>query len=179
MIFFQSWPELLRVLVTAVATYLICVAFVGVFGKRSNAKMNNFDWIVTVAMRSILGSAVLLKKVVIVEVALALFVLLFLQYAFTVLSVRFTWFHQLMNKSPALLYYDNQFIAAALKQERVTEQEVLMGMRAHGFSSRQQVKAVILEPNGDLNVLPAEARSEQDDSLPELVAAFQHDNKGY
>ena len=52
--------------------------------------MNNFDWIVTVAMRSILGSAVLLKKVVIVEVALALFVLLFLQYAFTVLSVRFT-----------------------------------------------------------------------------------------
>ena len=83
-----------------------------------------------------------------------------------------------MNKSPALLYYDNQFIAAALKQERVTEQEVLMGMRAHGFSSRQQVKAVILEPNGDLSVLPAETRSEQHHSLPELVAAFQHDNKG-
>ncbi|QPG04575.1 DUF421 domain-containing protein [Salinimonas marina] len=176
MIFFQSWPELWRVLITAVATYLICVAFVGVFGKRSNAKMNNFDWIVTVAMGSILGSAVLLKKVVIVEVALALFVLLLLQYTFTLLSVRFTWFHKLMNKSPALLYYDKHFISSALKKERVTEQEVLMGMRAHGFTHKDQVKAVILEPNGDLSVLPSSVPGKQDQSMPELVAAFQDKN---
>ena len=154
MLFYQSGSELVRVGVTAVLMYIICVLFVSVFGKRSSAKMNNFDWMVTVAMGSILGSAVLLKKVVILEVALGLFILLMMQYLFTLMSVRVPMFRKLMKKSPTLLYYEGEFLLDNLNKERVTQEEVRTGIRSRGYPAQTSISAVILEPNGELSVIP-------------------------
>lgn len=153
MIFFESWYELLRVAVTSVSVYLLCVLLVNCFGKRSSAKMNNFDWIVTVAMGSLLGSAALLKKVVVLEVAVGLFVLLFLQYLFTFLSVRFSFFNSLVKKTPTLLFYDGAYLQDALTKERITKEEVQIGIRLKGYPCESLVAAVIFEPNGELSVL--------------------------
>lgn len=169
MLFFESWFELFRVAVTAVIAYVLCIALVSLFGKRSAAKMNIFDWMVTVAMGSILGSAVLLKDVVILEVALALFMLLLLQYLFTLWSVKSTTFKHFMNKSPTLLFYDGKFIRRNLVKERVTDDEVRTCIRAHGFTSEEAVLAVVLEPSGEVSVLPAHTSPYHPPSLEDRV----------
>ncbi|AXR06184.1 DUF421 domain-containing protein [Salinimonas sediminis] len=171
MIFFQNWHELFRVLVTALATYTICVTFISLFGKRSTAKMNNFDWIVTVAMGSILGSSVLLKKVVVIEVALGLLTLLILQYGFTKLSVHSSLFRRTMKKSPTLLYYAGDFLSVNMQKERITKEEILSNMRIQGFASQQQVMAVIVEPSGELSVIPFVDGEHSDGSKPADLAA--------
>lgn len=155
MIFFQSWNELSRVAITAVLTYVLCVALISFFGKRASAKMNNFDWIVTVAMGSILGSSVLLKKVVLAEVLLGLFILLGLQFLFNKLSAYFEISRRTMKKSPALLYFNGEYIDKALQHERVTRDEVRTSIRSRGLIDEEDVSAVILEPNGELSVIPS------------------------
>ncbi|WP_232364413.1 DUF421 domain-containing protein [Salinimonas lutimaris] len=169
MILFQSWWELFRVGITAIVAYFLCVCLISIFGKRSSAKMNNFDWIVTVAMGSILGSAVLLKKVVILEVALGLFVLLFMQFLFTKLAVKSKIFKRVMKKSPTLLYFDKEFLSNNMVNERVTREEIEVGVRSKGFVDIHQVMAVVIEPNGELSVLgKPNNNSEENQSLERI-----------
>lgn len=155
MIFFESWNEIYRVVITAVLTYLLCIGLISFFGKRSSAKMNNFDWIVTVAMGSILGSSVLLKKVVVLEVLSGLLILLTLQFLFNKMSVNFAVFRNSMKRSPTLLFFSGEYIEKALQRERVTKDEVRTGIRCIGLIDEKDVSAVILEPNGELSVIPA------------------------
>ncbi|QJR80593.1 DUF421 domain-containing protein [Alteromonas pelagimontana] len=116
--------------------------------------MNNFDWIVTVAVGSILGSSVLLKKVVILEVTTGLLVLLSLQYIFTLLSSRFKGFDKLMKKNPVLLYSKSGYITQNMRRERITIEEVKMNIRQKGYVDESRISAVIFEPNGQLSILP-------------------------
>ena len=48
--FFSSWQGLLRVLVVGALAYLLLVVLLRVSGKRTLAKMNAFDLVVTVAL---------------------------------------------------------------------------------------------------------------------------------
>ncbi|WP_018981774.1 DUF421 domain-containing protein [Salinimonas chungwhensis] len=176
MIFFQNWDELARVAISTVLIYMLCVGMVSVFGKRASAKMNNFDWIVTVAMGSMLGSSVLFKKVVVLELFLALFLLLALQFSFNKLSVYFLTSRKTMKKSPALLYFSGEYVEQTLQRERVTKDEVRTGIRSQGLIDENDVSAVILEPNGELSIIPASQHraDDRDDKAIEDVVKHDH-----
>jgi len=150
---FESWNEMLRVFITTVMVYVVVVSMVRVLGKRTTAKMNNFDWIVTVAMGSMLGSTILLKDVVLLEGLLALTTLVLLQYLLTRLSVHSNWVARTVHAAPSLLLYDGEPLRDALRRERVTEGELISAVRSHGFLQLNEVKAVILESNAEFSVI--------------------------
>jgi len=75
-IFFNSWFDLLRVLIVAVLAYASLVGFLRVSGKRTLSKMNAFDLVVTVALGSTLATILLSKDVALAEGLLALAVLI-------------------------------------------------------------------------------------------------------
>ena len=52
MMFFSGWDGLLRTLVIGVLAYVILILFLRISGKRTLAKMNAFDFVVTVALGS-------------------------------------------------------------------------------------------------------------------------------
>ena len=81
--YFNGWEPVVRMVATAPAIYVLVIAAVRVSGKRSTSQLNNFDWIVPVAMGSILGSAVVLSDVAVAPAALAVAALLAMQYAVT------------------------------------------------------------------------------------------------
>ena len=58
-IWFTSWHQLAAITVKAVLAYATVVAAIRICGNRSTSRMNNFDWIVTVAMGSIVATGVL------------------------------------------------------------------------------------------------------------------------
>ncbi len=65
--FFGSWQDLLRVAVVGSLAYFGLVALLRISGKRTLAKMNAFDFLVTVAMGSILATALLSRDVELAE----------------------------------------------------------------------------------------------------------------
>ena len=148
-----EWDHVLNVLVTAPLLYLAVVVFVRVSGKRSTSKMNTFDWIVTVAIGSIVGSGVISTSVPLAPALTAIGALLLLQYGITKASSYSSRFRNLVNAPPTLVYFRGEFYEGAMHTERVARAEILTAARENGYASMDGVEAVILEPDGDLSVL--------------------------
>jgi len=157
--FFDGWFGLLRVLVVGTLAYAALVLLLRVSGKRTLAKLNAFDLIVTVALGSTLATVLLSKSVALVE-GLAAFVLLAgLQYLVAWLSVRSPRFSDLVKSEPTLLLHQGRFLDGPMQAQRVTRAEVLATLRSSGAVEPEQVAAVVLETDGTLSVIPNASQS--------------------
>lgn len=153
--FFDSWTGLLRVMIVGVFAYAALIAFLRISGKRTLAKLNAFDLVVTVALGSILASIILNKSVALLEGLLALSLLIALQFAITWLSVRAEWFSDLIRAEPTLLLYKGHVVAEAMRKQRVTHDDLLSAIRAQGVGDMGAITAVILETDGSISVVPS------------------------
>ncbi len=158
--FFDGWDDLWRVFVLAVAAYAAIVAMLRMTGKRTLSKMNAFDFIVTVALGSIMASTLVSGDVTLAEGLTAIASLCLLQYAVTWLSLRSERFQDLVKARPTVLLSRGEMQRAAMRRERVTEEEILAALRAHGMAGPDEAAAVILETDGSLTALPTRESSE-------------------
>ncbi|NNE61134.1 MAG: DUF421 domain-containing protein, partial [Woeseia sp.] len=101
-LFYYNLDNLLRIMITAPIMYVAVVAFIRVSGKRTMAQMNNFDWIVTVAMGSLVASSIVFKDVTIIEVLLAMIVLLAFQVVVTKFTLKSERFSNIIKAQPKL-----------------------------------------------------------------------------
>lgn len=154
--FFESWFGLLRVLVVGPLAYGLLVLLLRVSGKRTLAKLNAFDLVVTVALGSTLATVLLSKSLVLAEGVMALVVLAGLQYLVAWSSVRFDRFSDLVRSEPTLLLRDGQFLDEALRAQRVRRDEVRAALRGAGVAGIAGAAAVILETDGSFSVIKAE-----------------------
>ncbi|WP_029773623.1 DUF421 domain-containing protein [Pseudoalteromonas sp. TB51] len=148
--FFDDMQGLIRVLIIGVLGYVALVFWLRISGKRTLSKWNVFDFIVTIALGSILASVIITKSVALLEGMLAFVVLIGLQYFITWLSVRSSKFASLIKAEPTLLLSNGEYCAAALKSQRVTKSEIRAAIRGAGI---EDVAAVVLETDGSFSVL--------------------------
>ena len=172
-LFFDGWKGLLGTLIAAPVLYALVVLAVRVSGKRTTGEMNNFDWIVTVAIGSIVASGIVIERVAIAEAASAVFALIALQYALTKLSQRSSVVDRTVKARPKLLAFDGALLSDALASERVTEDELMAKLRGHGIARLSDVGAVVLENDGTFSVLHRRttARGRDDRVLPDELRA--------
>jgi uncharacterized membrane protein YcaP (DUF421 family) len=135
------------------------VLLLRVSGKRTLAKLNAFDLIVTVALGSTLATVLLSKSVALVEGLAAFALLAGLQYLVAWLSVRSSRFGELVKSEPTLLLHRGRFLEGAMRAQRVTRAEVLAALRGSGAVEAGQVAAVVLETDGSLSVIQDAGRS--------------------
>lgn len=154
--FFNTWAELGRVLVVGPLAYVALVLAIRISGKRSLTKLNAFDSVVTVALGSTLATILLSKDVTLAEGALALALLLGMQFVITWSSVRSGRFQDLIKAQPTLVMHRGRFLDAALRAERVTREEVLYILRSNGVTDPADVAAVVLETDGSFSVLKSD-----------------------
>lgn len=160
--FFHGFTELARVLIIASLAYAALVALLRVTGKRSLAKLNAFDFVVTVALGSTLATVLLSKDVSLAEGVLALVMLLILQWIVSRLSIASTTFRKLVRSEPRLLFEDGAFRDDAMGQERVTRAEVEAAIRKRGHGKLGSIAAVVLETDGSMSVIAGEDASALD-----------------
>jgi len=167
-ILFDTSDSLVRVVVSVPILYLSVIAFIRISGKRTTSKMNGFDWIVTVAMGSLVSSGIILKGVHLAEVLLAIVMLIALQYVLTKVAGQSKMFATLVKSEPVLLLFDGRMLQDVMKQERVSEQEILAAVRGRGAGSMNAVMAVTLEADASLSILLRDAAT--DDNLSAFYA---------
>ncbi len=152
-ILFDSWVGLFRTVVVGVCAYAALILLLRISGKRTLSKMNAFDFVVTVALGSILATTILSKDTALLEGIAALAVLLSLQFLITWLSVRFDSISHIIKAEPKLLFHKGVFLPGAMRAERVNEDEVLHAIRSQGIGQHHQVEAVVLETDGSMSVV--------------------------
>jgi uncharacterized membrane protein YcaP (DUF421 family) len=139
--------------VFAALAYAALVLVLRVSGKRTLAKMNAFDLVITVALGSTLASAVLNSDVPLTESAVAFVALAALQAAVAWAQTRWPFVESVVKSEPALLVRDGRILRATLRRERMTESEVMQAVRAAGRGGLDGVAAVVLETDGSLSVI--------------------------
>lgn len=150
--------DLLSVLVTASLAYLWMVLLLRVSGKRTLAQLNAFDFIVTVALGSILASVALNESVAWTEGALALSVFALLQFIVAWISTRSERARSALTSQPTVLLEDGEMIPSALLRERIDEDSVRAAVRGSGIGGLEQVAAVVIETDGSLSVISRSQR---------------------
>lgn len=152
-IFFDSWESLTRIFIITILAYISIICLLRISGKRTLAKMNAFDFIVTVALGSCLATVALNKSVPLTDGILVFFLLISLQYIITWLSVRYKNIKNIITSNPVLLVYKGEILHSTLKRERITIEEIHVSARQRGIARLQEIDAVVLETTGDITII--------------------------
>ena len=150
---FQDWETVLRTLWIGTAAYVALLLILRVSGKRTLSQLNAFDFVVTVALGSTLAAVLTSPEVALAEGVTALALLVALQYAATWTSVRVGWVRRAIRSQPTVVVYRGRFVDAALRGERLTEDEVRQVLRQQGHPELASVGALVLETDGSFALL--------------------------
>lgn len=152
---FDTWSDLGRIVAVGASAYLTVVVILRLTGKRTLAKLNAFDLVVTVALGSTLATILLSSDVSWTEGAVGLLVLAVLQSVVAWATTRRPRLRAVVTARPTLLLRDGCPVTGALRGERVTMDEVRQAVRASGSGDLSSIAAVVLESDGSLSVIPA------------------------
>ena len=152
---FDSSSDIVRVILVGTAAYVLLVVLLRISGKRTLAKLNAFDLVVTVALGSTLATILLNKDVSWTEGAVALALLAALQAVVAATTARLPTGRSVVTARPTVVLRNGTMVADALRRQRMTESEVRQAIRATGIGSVSEVDAVVLESDGTLSVIPA------------------------
>ncbi|RZU32591.1 DUF421 domain-containing protein [Blastococcus saxobsidens] len=153
---FDSWSDLGRILAIGLSAYVTVVLVLRLAGKRTLAKLNAFDLVVTVALGSTLATILLSSDVSWTEGALALALLAAAQSLVAWLTVHWSGFRKVVTTRPTVVFRDGEPLEEALRDERISMDEIRQAVRASGSGDLSSIAAVILESDGSLSVVPAE-----------------------
>ena len=151
--FYDRFSDLVRLVVLGVASYAFLVGLLRVTGKRTLAKLNAFDFVVTVAFGSTLATVILSRDISLSEGVGALALLAGLQLVVAFLSVRRQAFAKVVRSEASALVVHGHIRHDMLERERVTVDELRSAVRASGSTELTDVGAVILETDGTFTVL--------------------------
>lgn len=143
--------EIALVAVSAVGMLLIAIAVIRVNGLRSLAKMSSFDFVVTIALGSIVATVVATSTSLWTG-AFAFAALLALQWIVSQLRRR-AGLDRFIDNTPILLMVGADLIHENLDRARVTEDDVRGKLREANVTHLSQVLVVVFEATGDISVL--------------------------
>lgn len=154
---FVEWEPLDTILrALALSSIAVCwiVAVVRIIGLRAFSKMTAFDFVVTVAIGSLLaGASQASAWSGFAQSILAMATLLGVQYAVARLRRASARFEAVVQNAPVLLMRDGEILLPALNATRVAQDDLIAKLREANVLDFSQVRAVVLETTGDISVL--------------------------
>ncbi len=150
---FDRWSDAVRVLVMGAAAYAVMVVALRLSGKRTLAKLNAFDLVVTVALGSVLATIALSSDVSLVDGIAGVAVLITAQWAVSWCSVHVPLARRLVRSDAAVVFDHGRFDDAVLAKARLTHDEICQAIRSSGCGDLESVAAVVLETDGSLSVI--------------------------
>ena len=151
---FQSWETILESMASAFIIYVAVIALSRMVGLRSFAKMNTFDFAITIAIGSVIASTVMGTASVLRGV-ISMATLLTLQVIVAWLKSRYDAVSNIADNTPLLLMDGETILHDNLKASRVTVDDLRGKLREANVIELKEIRAVVLENTGDVSVLHA------------------------
>ena len=122
-----NYSDILGTVVSSIVGMIAIIVIIRINGLRSLSKMSSYDFIVTIATGSIVGS-VAIRAVDFIIGATALATIFFLQFVISKLRYRYS-FARMVDNSPVMLMEDGEFCHEAMKKSTVTKQDIVAKLR--------------------------------------------------
>lgn len=165
--FTNSVESLIAIVLTGIGIYIALVILTRISGKRSFSKMSSFDFAVTVAIGSIIATAIVSKSVSLPQGIVGLTILYLIQIGVAHLR-RYKLVRNLIDNEPTFLMKNGEIFYDNLKKCKVTESDLKAKLREANVIQISEVKAVIFESTGDISVL----HSNEDKDIDDYIVDF-------
>ena len=150
---FNDWQTVIRIALSGIVIYFLLILIINLYGKRSISNLSMHDYVVTIAMGSMVGSTIISKDASLADGVIGILALLSLQFLVTFLARDDSRFFRALNSTPSVLFLEGEFISKNLKANRMTQDEVYSAIREQGQTTSDQIYAVVIESNGNLSVI--------------------------
>lgn len=125
-----------------------------VIGKRELGEMSGFELILIILIPEILSQGLIGEDYSITNALIGVSTLLSLVLINSFLTYRFKRYRNLLEGEPVILYYEGKFLKKTLDKERINIDEILNEIREMGFERFDQMKWIVLEPDGKISCIP-------------------------
>src|SRR5690554_6520564 len=152
---FDTWlwapaSNLLMVALTAIGIYTAVIIGTRLAGLRSFSKMSAFDFAVTVALGTVVGTTLLSKDPPLIQGVVGLATLFLLQKLIS-LARQNSRISRLVDNKPMLLMRRGRILHENMRRANVSENDLRAKLREANITRREQVDAVVLEITGEMS----------------------------
>ena len=156
------WDAVARGALLSLIAFAWIILLVRIVGLRSFSKMTSFDFVMTVAMGSLLAtSATANQWATFAQAMVAVAGLFFFQYALARVRKHSDIVETLVGNTPVLLMRDGEIIDSAMKATRVSRADLISKLREANVLDMSDVRAVVLEATGDISVLHGDEMADE------------------
>ena len=150
----ETLDTLVRAVVLSSVAGIWVIVVVRFIGLRAFSKMTAFDFVITVAIGSLLaGASQAGSWSAFVQATVAIASLLIVQFIVARLRIASDQFESIVQNAPVLLMRDGEIFHKALHATRVAEDDLIAKLREANVLDLSDVRAVVLETTGDISVL--------------------------
>jgi len=146
-----SFEETIYVILSAVLIYAILMITVKINGLRSFSKMSSHDFVVTIAIGSILGAVATQETPSLSQGIVAIVTFFIFQSMYSYWRIKRSNIY--LENQPLLLMEGSRFIDENLKSSKLTRGDIISKLREANILQLSEIQAVVLEPTGDVSVL--------------------------
>jgi len=128
-------------------------------GKRELGQMTPFDLVVILLIANAVQNAMVGPDTSVTGGLIAAAVLIAANYGVAQARERLPLLRRAVEGTPTLLISDGKFVTEHLRREGLEEDEVLMAIREHGVAELKDVRMAVLEVDGSISIVPADAKT--------------------
>jgi uncharacterized membrane protein YcaP (DUF421 family) len=139
----------------AASIYMILLLIFRIAGRRTLSQITTFDLVLTLIISEAIQQAMIATDTSVTNAVLLVVTLVAIDVALSLVKQRWTRIEHVIEGAPLLLMADGRSDRVAMRKERVDDDDVLGAARKHlGLERLQQVKHAVIEPSGDITVVP-------------------------
>jgi uncharacterized membrane protein YcaP (DUF421 family) len=151
----NGWSIVLR---TAIV-YVALLVSLRLAGKRELGQMTPFDLVVILLVANAVQNAMVGPDTSLTGGLIAAGVLIAGNYGVAEARERLPWLRRAVEGTPTLLINGGKLVTEHLHREGLDEDEVLMAIREHGVAEVKDVRMAVLETDGSISIIPADAKA--------------------
>jgi uncharacterized membrane protein YcaP (DUF421 family) len=169
---FQLGLPVAEKIIRPVIVYLVLIGFLRLFGKRELAQLNPFDLVVLLSLSNTVQNAIIGNDNSVTGGVIGALSLLSVNWLLTRILYRNPKLNAAFEGTETLLILDGELDHKALKDEALTEEELLSVLHKNNFDHFEEVGKCVLEPNGTF-YLETRKPSGDDMARQKLMDAIQ------
>ncbi len=134
--------------------YVFLIVALRTVGRRQMLQITLLDYVIIALLGSAVESGLYLGGGSFWAGLVSAATLLGANRALSELVARSRRFHRLFIGSPILLVHDGRILVADMRRVHLTERQLQAAIRLRGYEGVNQVRFAVMEPNGEITVVP-------------------------
>ncbi len=145
---------MITILIRTLIIYITLIITMRMMGKRQIGELEITDLVTTLLISEIASLPITNPEIPILHAIIPMIILLVLEILSSVILIRLPILKNLVSARPTVIIHRGNLDQSALRELRMSLDELMSEIRQQGLTDLSQVDCAILEKNGNLTVLP-------------------------